>query len=108
MLQAIYLMLFILGTVLQYTQFIQFLIEHGLNVSLFFEQLFANPISSFFGINVIASVLVVLTFIAWEGTRLKMRYLWIYFASALVGVAVGLPLFLLMRQRQLETATQPH
>lgn len=106
MLQAVYLTLFILGTVLQYAQFIPFLIEHGLDVNLFFEQLFANSISSFFGIDVIVSVLVVLTFISWEGTRLKMRYLWIYFVSALLGVAVGLPLFLLMRQRQLEAAMQ--
>ncbi|MBD2078206.1 DUF2834 domain-containing protein [Phormidium sp. FACHB-592] len=106
MLQTIYLTLFLLGTGLQYAQFIPFLIEHGLDVKLFVEQLFANQISSFFGIDVIVSVLVVLMFIAAEGTRLKMRYLWVYFVGALLGVAVGLPLFLLMRQRQLEAAAQ--
>ena len=106
MLQTIYLTLFLLGTGLQYAQFIPFLIEHGLDVNLFVEQLFANQISSFFGIDVIVSVLVVLMFVAAEGTRLKMRALWVYFVGALLGVAVGLPLFLLMRQRQLDAAAQ--
>jgi Terpene cyclase DEP1 len=107
MLQAIYLTLFVLGTVLQYAQFIPFLIEHGFDISLFVEQLFANRISSFFGIDVIVSVLVVITFIAWEGTRIKMKHLWVYFTGTLLGVAVGLPLFLLMRQRHLEATAPP-
>ena len=104
MLQAIYLTLFILGTVLQYAQFIPFVLAHGLDVTLFFEQLFANRISSFFGIDVIVSVFVVLTFVCWEGSRLKMKHLWLYVASAFLGVAVGLPLFLLMRQRKLDAS----
>ncbi|MBW4694047.1 MAG: DUF2834 domain-containing protein [Lyngbya sp. HA4199-MV5] len=108
MLQPIYLTLFILGTVLQYAQFIPFLAEHGLDINLFFEQLFSNSISSFFGVDVIVSVLVVLVFIAWEGTRLKMQHLWVYAIAALLGVAVGLPLFLLMRQRQLEAMVPLH
>ncbi|MBW4579284.1 MAG: DUF2834 domain-containing protein [Tildeniella nuda ZEHNDER 1965/U140] len=106
MLQITYLTLFVCGTGLQYAQFIPFLIEHGLDINLFIDQLFANQISSFFGIDVIVSVLVVLTLVVSEGTRLKMRYLWIYLVGALLGVAVGLPLFLLMRQRQLEAVAQ--
>ncbi len=48
MLQTTYLILCILGAILPYSQFVPFLLEHGLNLQLFFEQLFVNRISSFF------------------------------------------------------------
>ncbi len=103
MLQATYLILCILGFVLQYSQFVPFLIEHGLNLKLFFEQLFANRISAFFGIDVIVSSVVLWIFVFCEGSRLEMKNLWIYVVSNLLGgVCLGLPLFLLMRQRYLE------
>ncbi|HYX17350.1 MAG TPA: DUF2834 domain-containing protein [Nostoc sp.] len=103
MLKVIYLLLCVLGSVLPYSQFVPFLLEHGLDIKLFFEQLFANKISGFFGMDVIVSSLVLWTFVFWEGTRLKMQNLWVYIAcSVLVGVSLGLPLFLFMRERQLE------
>ncbi|HCF29152.1 MAG TPA: hypothetical protein DEV81_18560 [Cyanobacteria bacterium UBA11049] len=103
MLQATYLILCILGSVLQYSQFVPFLIEHGLDLKLFFEQLFANRISAFFGIDVIISSLILWAFVFWEGSRLKMKNLWIYIVSNLLGgVCLGLPLFLLVRQRHIE------
>ncbi len=106
MLKTIYLILCILGTVLPYSQFVPFLLEHGLDVNLFLEQLFTNRISAFFGMDVIVSSLVLWVFVYWEGSRLKMQILWIYIASnLLVGVSLGLPLFLLMRQRKLEETT---
>ena len=106
MLKTIYLILCILGTVLPYSQFVPFLLEHGLDVNLFLEQLFSNRISAFFGMDVIVSSLVLWVFVYWEGSRLKMQNLWIYIASnLLVGVSLGLPLFLLMRQRKLEETT---
>ncbi len=103
MIQTTYLILCILGTVLPYSQFVPFLVEHGLNLQLFFEQLFVNRISSFFTMALIVSSLVLWAFVFWEGSRLGMKNLWVYIASNLVvGVSLGLPLFLLMRQRQLE------
>ena len=103
MLQTTYLILCILGTILPYSQFVPFLLEHGLNLQLFFEQLFVNRISSFFAMDLIVSSLVLWVFVFWEGSRLGMKNLWVYIASnLLVGVSLGLPLFLLMRQRKLE------
>ncbi len=103
MIQTTYLILCILGTVLPYSQFVPFLAEHGLNLQLFFEQLFVNRISSFLGMDLIVSSLVLWVFVFWEGSRLGMKNLWVYVASnLLVGVSLGLPLFLLMRQRKLE------
>ena len=104
MLQTTYLILCILGTILPYSQFVPFLLEHGLNLQLFFEQLFVNRISSFFAMDLIVSSLVLWIFVFWEGSRLGMKNLWVYIASnLLVGVSLGLPLFLLMRRKQEES-----
>ncbi len=103
MLQGLYLLFCVLGLALPYSQFIPFIIEHGLDIRLFFEQLFANKISGFFGMDLFISSLVLWIFVYTEGSRLKMRMLWIYIVSNLVvGVSLALPLFLLMRQRQIE------
>ncbi|BDI16193.1 hypothetical protein ANSO36C_19950 [Nostoc cf. commune SO-36] len=103
MVKVIYLLLCVLGFVLPYSQFVPFILEHGLDTKLFFEQLFANKISGFFGMDLIVSSLVLWTFVFWEGTRLKRQNLWVYIVcNLLVGVSLGLPLFLFMRERQLE------
>lgn len=103
MLQATYLIFCILGTVLPYSQFLPFLIENGFDVKLFFEQLFANRISAAFGLDFIISSLALFIFVFSEGSRLKMKNLWVYLASYLLaGISLALPLFLLIRQRQLE------
>ncbi len=103
MIQTVYLILCILGTILPYSQFVPFLVEHGLNLQLFFEQLFINRISSFSAMDLIVTSLVLWVFVFWEGSRLGMKNLWIYIAgNLLVGVSLGLPLFLLMRQRKLK------
>lgn len=103
MVKGIYLLICLLGFLLPYSQFLPFVLEHGLDIKLFFEQLFANKISGFFGMDVIVSSLALWTFVFWEGTRLKMQNLWVYVVcNLLFGVSLGLPLFLFMRQRQLE------
>lgn len=101
--KIIYLVLCIAGTILPYSQLVPFLREHGFDLSLFFQQLFVNKVSGFFGMDVIVSSLVLWVFVYAEGTRLKMRHLWVYIISnLLVGVSLGLPLFLLMRQAKLD------
>ena len=101
--KVIYFALCIAGTILPLWQFIPFLREHGLDPSLFFQQLFASPVSGFFGMDVIVSSLTLWVFVYSEGTRLKMQHLWIYVVcNLLVGVSLGLPLFLLMRQAKLD------
>jgi hypothetical protein len=103
MLQGTYLILCLLGIALPYSQFLPFLLENGLNLERFFEQLFINRISAFFGIDFVVSSLALWTFVWCEGSRLKMKNLWIYIASnLLVGVSLALPLFLLLRQRKIE------
>jgi hypothetical protein len=66
------------------------------------EQLFANRISAFFGLDVIVSSFVLWAFVIIEGRRRRMKHLWAYITCNLaVGVSFALPLFLYMRERNL-------
>ena len=96
----VYLALCVAGTVLPLWQFFPFLREHGLDPGLFFQQLFASPVSSFFGLDVIVSSIVLWVFVAVEGRRAGVAHLWAPIAASLaVGVSLGLPLFLYLRER---------
>jgi hypothetical protein len=99
----IYLFLCVLGAVLPYSQFIPWVLEHGLNIELLIRQLFANRISAFFGLDVLVSAVVLLKFVRVEGRRLGMRLLWVPIAGVFaIGVSFGLPLFLYLRERAME------
>jgi hypothetical protein len=101
--KMIYLLLCFLGVALPYSQFVPWVIEHGLAMRLFFNQLFANHIGGFFGMDVFVSAVALIGFVRNEGRRLKMERLWLPIASVLlVGVSLGLPLFLYLRERELE------
>ena len=102
MIQYLYLILCVLGTVLPCSQLFPFLARHGFNVPLLIEQLFSNRISGFFGLDVIVSSVVLWIFVLTEGRRQQMKHLWIYLVCNLaVGVSLGLPLFLYMRERRI-------
>ena len=72
-----YLICCVLGLVLPYSQFVPWLLEHGLNVALLVRELFVNRISAFFAMDVIVSAIVLIWFIQSEGKRLRVRYLWL-------------------------------
>ena len=72
-----YLVCCVLGLLFPYSQFVPWLLEHGLNITLFCRELFANRISSFFAMDVIVSAIVLLWFIQSEGKRLRVRLLWL-------------------------------
>jgi hypothetical protein len=100
----LYLVFCLVGFVLPYSQFILWIIEHRmLNMSMFMRDLFANRIAAFFALDVIMSAIVLLSFIQSEGTRLRMRFLWVpMLGTVFVGVSLGLPLFLYLRQLELD------
>ena len=101
--KRLYLLFCVAGTVLPYSQFVPFLREHGLDFGLFFEQLFSNRIGAFFGWDVIVSAMVLWTFVVIEGRRSGVKHLWApIVASLTVGVSLGLPLFLYLREERLE------
>jgi len=77
--------------------------DHGLNPGLFVQHLFINRISTFFALDVVVSAIVLLRFAAVESARLRVPNRWIVvLATFLVGVSLGLPLFLYLRERRLE------
>ena len=99
-LKSAYLALCIAGTLLPYSQFVPFLREHGLDLSEFSAQLFSNRIGAFFGMDVIVSSVVLWLFVVVEGRRSAVRHLWAPIAASLtVGVSLGLPLFLYLREQ---------
>lgn len=79
----VYLVLCVLGAGLPYSQFIPWVMENGLHVKCFVQQLFANRVGGFFGLDVPVSAVVLFRFVSLEGKRLQMGRLWL-----------GLPLFL--------------
>jgi hypothetical protein len=100
--RRLYALLCVLGIALPYSQFIPFVLQHGLNLHLFFEQLLANRISAFFGLDVLISAVVLLVFVADEGRRIRLSGIWApVLATLLVGVSLGLPLFLYQREAAL-------
>ncbi len=101
--KSLYLTSCVAGTVLPYWQFMPFLREHGLDLRLFLAQLFASPVSGFFGMDVIVSSVVLWVLVLVDGRRAGVTHLWAPVAANLaVGVSLGLPLFLYMRERRLE------
>jgi hypothetical protein len=104
-LKHVYLVLCILGLLLPYWQFIPWVLEHGLNMRLFVHDLFRTRIGGFFGLDVLVSAIVLCMFVSAEGRRLRMRSRWLpILAVLLVGVSLGLPLFLYLREVELERA----
>lgn len=70
--KKLYLVLAIIGLVVPYYFFISFLLANGLNLPLFFEQLFASPISTFFAADLIITAVVILAYVYQEAARYPM------------------------------------
>ncbi len=103
-LRHLYLVFCLLGLLLPYSQFVPWIIEHhALNMPLFMRDLFANRISASFALDVIVSAIVLLVFIQSEGRRFRVRLLCCpMLGTVFVGVSLGLPLFLYLRQSNLD------
>jgi hypothetical protein len=102
-LRHVYLALGVIGTVLPYWKLLPWLMDHGLNVPLLCQELFATRIGAFFGLDVVVSAVVLLLFVVVEGHRTAIPHSWVpIVATLLVGVSLGLPLFLFLRQRKLD------
>ena len=101
--KTIYLALSFVGVLLPYWQFVPWVMQHGMNLSLFVRELFANRIAAFFGMDVVASAVVLIVFMRIESARLTIRWRWLpVLAVLLVGVSLALPMFLYMREVKLE------
>lgn len=109
--QVIYAVLTVVGFVWTNYYLVQFTIATKGKLSLanflnfdlafFVEQVYANPASSFIGIDVTIAALCAIVLIVSEGRRLKMRWWGLYIVAIfLISFGFGFPLFLLMRERK--------
>jgi Protein of unknown function DUF2834 len=99
--KTIYLVLLVVGAVLPLSQLVPWVVAHGMDLRLFCGELFANRISSFFGLDVIVSAVVVLMWVADERRRRRLPHAWLpALATLLVGVSAGLPLALYLRREE--------
>jgi hypothetical protein len=106
--KTLYLALCLLGFLLPYWQFVPWVAAHGLNLALFVRELFVNRISAFFGMDVLVSAVALIVFIRVESRRINVGSRWIpVLATVLVGVSLGLPLFLYRRELNLERRGSP-
>jgi len=70
-------------------------------IALFVQLAWINPISAFDRADVLVSAVVLPGLIAHEGLRAGVRHWWIAIvATCSVGVSLGLPLFLWLRERR--------
>lgn len=78
------------------------------DISTFIQQVYANPASSFIGVDVTVAALCGILLIITEGKRLKMRLWGLYIAAIfLVSFGFGFTLFLFMRERELAESLEP-
>lgn len=70
---------------------------------IFVELMFANQVTAFISFDLLIAATAALIFIIAEGTRLKIKHYWVSIALVfLVGVSLGFPLFLYLREVKLE------
>jgi hypothetical protein len=97
--KTLYAVMFVVGCILPLSQFVPWVIAHGVDPDLFVTELFANRISGFFGLDVIVSAVVLLAWLWDERRRRGLRRAWApALATLLVGVSAGLPLLLFLRR----------
>jgi hypothetical protein len=101
--KRVYAVLCVLGFALPYYFLLRFVSEHGFQLSVLVNQVFANPITAFFAADVIVSSLVLWVFMYHEIRKRSIKLWWIcIIANLMVGVSLALPLFLLLREIQTE------
>ncbi|MDH5737414.1 MAG: DUF2834 domain-containing protein [Gammaproteobacteria bacterium] len=97
----------ILGIALPYWQFIPWLMENGPDIVLLIKEAAQLRIGAFAWLDVLVSAAVLIMFIMQEGRRLRMTRLWApILGTCAVGVSLGLPLFLWLREKHLETTAR--
>jgi hypothetical protein len=76
--------------------------ENGIEINALISEIIDSRITSFAWLDVFLSAVVLIGFVNYEGSRLKMGKLWVpILGTCAVGVSFGLPLFLLLREVQL-------
>src|SRR3990172_8420125 len=95
----VYVLLSILGAALPLSQFLPWLVAHGLDVPLLVSEIASSRIAAFGWVDVVVSGAPVLFFLVVDGGESKTPHLWVPVLGTLtVGVSFGLPLYLALRE----------
>lgn len=93
------LSLVVLGATVPFVALAPWLAEHGLDLPLLVEQMFATEVSSFFSLDVLVSALAVFVMVG-RGVRRGVPHAWLAaVGTVVVGVSLGLPLYLYLETR---------
>ncbi|MEM7725728.1 MAG: DUF2834 domain-containing protein [Cyanobacteria bacterium P01_A01_bin.45] len=107
-LKSLYLLLAIAGSIIPWTLLSKFFLINGLSVNLFFQNAFDNSVASGISSDLLISSFVFFCFSFVELKRLNLsgRWLILYVCATLgIGLSCSLPLFLYLRERELEKVT---
>jgi hypothetical protein len=101
--KAVYLLLCVLGAAVPYVPFVQWLQANAVDAQLparFAAELFSTRIGAFFGLDVILSAITLFVFVIAERRNGSRARIWtVVMGTLLVGVSLGLPLYLYERER---------
>jgi len=99
----LWLLMSVFGTVLPYSVFVPWLIEHGFDLRLLINQA-SRPIAAFAWLDVVVSAVVILTLATRQIWRGQHRFWIVIAATCAVGVSLGLPLYLYMEHQPAHSA----
>src|SRR5262249_970985 len=101
-----YLLLTVAGAAIPLSAIVPWVAEHGLNLRLLVDELFANRISTFFALDVMVSAIAVAAFVLVERARSGIRQWFLpLIALCAIGVSCALPLFLYLRESSIAAAS---
>ena len=96
----VYLVLCVLGIILPYSQLIPWMMEYGFDFLLLFQQVFEVRAGAVFAMDLLVTCVAFFAFMLLERPRLRVPGAWMAVAGTfLVGVSLGFPLYLYLRER---------
>jgi hypothetical protein len=97
--RTVYIILCFLGAAIPLAAFVPFALENGLDMGLFMREMFGTQVASFLSADLILSSVALWVFIYFELRKRTIQYWWLaIIANVGVGLSLGLPLFLLLRE----------
>ena len=96
----VYAALCVVGVVLPYSQLVPWMAEYGYDVTLLFRQVFEIRAGAFLAMDLFVAGTTFFAFMFLEGRRRPVPGAWMAVAGTfLVGVSLGFPLYLWLRER---------
>lgn len=106
-LRHLYLLVAIAGLILPLYTLTPWTNEHGLDLNLIFALINASPVTATVGIDLMLAAIAGTIFIVSDGLRSNIRFWWVcLIGTYTIGFCFGLPLYLYLRDREMELRGQ--